>query len=243
MRTSLSSALSLNLSLSLSLSPSVRVISCCSRVAFPASRLTCLASYICMYHTRNRFFPAVFRRLLRCAQGAQEQQAVVQVQPKAGAPHVRGGRHGQAAENHQGAPEVSFVSHRTASYVSGGGTEEQATRVAQAQVAKADGEAMERDRRQPESKPCGRHHSPARSSSHLGAHLAYIYIGRTGSPPSPVVTRTGERENTRNIHIIMWYQSICRDDVMVWCLVLTFLSLLSLFWCFWGVLSLAGSFA
>lgn len=42
------------------------------------------------------------------SQGTQEQSTVVQVQPQAGAPHVRGGRHGQAAEDHQGAFEASI---------------------------------------------------------------------------------------------------------------------------------------
>lgn len=46
--------------------------------------------------------------LLTCSQGTQEQSTLVQVQPQAGAPHVRGGGHGQAAEDYQGAFEASI---------------------------------------------------------------------------------------------------------------------------------------
>lgn len=46
--------------------------------------------------------------LLSCSQGTQEQSTLVQVQPQAGAPYVRGGGHGQAAEDYQGAFEASI---------------------------------------------------------------------------------------------------------------------------------------
>lgn len=39
-------------------------------------------------------------------QGKQEQEVVVQVQPEAGSPHVRGWRDGETAEDYQGALEV-----------------------------------------------------------------------------------------------------------------------------------------